>query len=264
MKKQAHIFLSYSRKDEGRARALEQALGKRGLQVWRDKRSIAGGTRWFEAIEKGVRDARGVAVLVTPSSAASDWVTFEYALATGARIPIVAVVPSGTEIPEPVQHFQTVDYSTARKTASQIIEGIEEQSRAVRQALSKTPKLFSKFQENNGDICRASDDDSLCMDLWIEDAPRETRSVAFEIMDLGFKDRKWTIKRPKRAQQPLREFLTDDMNSYGNVDVWARGTGRGPGSWQTKSTLYEALVRYHGGSPPNRQFRQGLAQIRDR
>ena len=265
MGKHAHIFLSYSRKDELRARALEQALGERGLRVWRDARSIAAGTRFFEAIEKGIRDARGVVVLVTPSSANSDWVTFEYAFATGARVPIVAVAPSDAEIPEPVlQHFQTVKYSTAGEAADRIVEGIQVQRRSARQALASTPKLFAKFQEEDGELCRAADGESICMDLWIDGAARETRSVTFEIMDLGVEDREWTQERPKRGKQSLRDFLTDDVSLYGDVDIWVRGTGRGPGNWRTKSTLYEALVRYHSDNPPNAQIRRGLKQIRER
>ena len=36
MNKHAHTFFSYSRKSERRARALEQVVGKPGLQVWRE------------------------------------------------------------------------------------------------------------------------------------------------------------------------------------------------------------------------------------
>jgi hypothetical protein len=41
MMKRPQIFLSYSRKDSDRAGALEKALARRGLRVWRDVRSIS-------------------------------------------------------------------------------------------------------------------------------------------------------------------------------------------------------------------------------
>jgi hypothetical protein len=82
MKKHAHLFLSYSRDDRKRAKALETALLKSHVRVWRDERNIDPGTKWFEAIEKGIRDARGVVVLATAAAAKSEWVTYEYALAS--------------------------------------------------------------------------------------------------------------------------------------------------------------------------------------
>lgn len=259
-KKYGHIFLSYSRKDEDSARALEQALEALDLRVWRDTRSIAAGTKWPEALENAIRNARGVAVLMTAASAGSDWVTYEYAFATGAQIPIVAVIMGRAEIPAPLRNFQIVSYSTPRNAAEQIVEGIRYQSRAVRRVRASTPRLVAKFQEENGSLCRTGK--SIWLYLWIEDAPRETRSVTFEIMDLGFEDRKWTEPRAKGRKNELREFVTDEMNSYGDVEIWARGNGAGRGAWLTKSTLYEALVRYHGRRPANLQIRRGLNQIR--
>lgn len=216
MKQHAHIFLSYSRKDKRQARALERALAKRGLHVWLDVRSIAAGTLWFEAIEKGIRDARGVVVLLTPSSVTSEWVTYEYALATGARVPIVAVVQTGSEIPVPIRAFQVVNQSVASKAAKQIDEWIHAQSRSAAQKRASTPKLIASFQEENGKLCPASSGSKppLWIDLWIEQAPRETTAVAFEILDVGFRDRKWTVRRARRQRESIREFLTDDMNSY--------------------------------------------------
>jgi hypothetical protein len=83
--------------------------------------------------------------------------------------------------------------------------------------------------------------------------------VAFEILDLGFRDRKWT----KRRTASPREFLTDDMNSYGDVEIWAGGVGVGKGNWNTTSRLYEALVRYHRSRPMNAEIQRGLKQIRE-
>jgi hypothetical protein len=263
MKRRTPIFLSYSRTDTDRAVALEQALQQRGLTVWRDARSIAAGERWAEAIEKGIRGARGVVVLVTAASARSEWVTYEYAFATGARIPIVVVAVRGARVAVPLERFQTVPYSEASGAAKKIDDGIQAQSRAAGQERATAPIILAKFQEVNGKLYRASpaNTPSLGIDLWIEHAPRQTLSVAFEILDLGFSDRKWTVRRARRTAD-LREFLTDDMNSYGDIEIWARGIGSGSGNWFAKSTLYEALVRYHNGRPASAEIRRGLKQIR--
>jgi len=234
-------------------------MQKRDLEVWSDTRSIPGGKRWYDHMEKGIREARGVVVLITAASARSEWVTYEYAFAAGARIPIVAVAAGKAKIPGPLQGFQIVPYSEARQVAEDVDNGILDQSRTAGQERATAPKLMAKFQEENGKIRRLSSANlsPLRIDLWIENAPRQTKHVDFEILDLAFKDRQWHQQRTKPGA--LREFLTNDMNSYGDVEIWARGTGTGSWHWLTKSTLYEALVRYHTDRPA----RRGLRQIRE-
>lgn len=265
MDKRPKIFLSYSRKDSRCAKALDKAMNQLGLQVWHDVRSIVAGERWADSIEKGILDARAVVVLVTPSSADSHWVTYEYAFATGARIPGVAVVVQGAKVPSPVQRFQIVPFSRAKEVARKVAEGIREQSRTLGQERASAPKLVAMFQETNGALRPLSDNKvpAFWMDLWVEHAPRQTHRVSFEILDLGFKDRKWTVKRGKPGVGSLREFLTDDMYSYGDVEIWAKGIGPGIRSWSTISTLYEALVRYYRGRPMTTEVRRALRQIRD-
>src|SRR3977135_2442055 len=133
MKNRPTVFLSYSHHDQARASAIEDALTARGLHVWRDIRSIAGGARWSEAIENGIRGSRGAVVLITASTASSEWVIYEYAFATGAGIPVVAVMTRGAAIPNPIQQFQVVKYTDPRSVAKKIDAGLSDQSRAAGQ-----------------------------------------------------------------------------------------------------------------------------------
>lgn len=264
MKKRPHVFLSYSRQDRARASALEESLKARRLGVWRDVRSIEAGTRWSEAIEAGIRSSRGAVVLITPTSTNSEWVTYEYALATGAGIPVVAVVTQGARVPSPIQQFQIVKYTDPGSVAKRIDAGLSAQSRAAGQKRAASPTLVAKFQEVNGEPATASGGrtPSLWIDLWLEQVPAQTKSVAFEIPDHGFRDRTWTVKRSRTAGTQ-REFLTDDMNSYGDIELWARGTGRGAGNWSGSWRLYEALVRYYRSRPTGPAIRRALKQIRE-
>ena len=257
------LFLSYSRSDSTIATALEVALKERKLNVWRDARSITAGDRWFAAIEGAIRESRGVVVLITPASCKSDWVTYEYALAIGARVPVVAVCTLNANPPKPIEPFQIVPYQDAKSAAERIDDGIETQSRAAAREDASLPILVARFQERNGSLVYASDGKtpSICMDLWIEQAPARTKAVTFEILDLGFRDEKWTKRRQTHA--PAREFLTDDMDSYGDVWISARGVGVGVSNWSIKSRLHEALLRYYSGTPISREIRSALRQIRD-
>jgi hypothetical protein len=264
MKKKPTVFLSYSRQDQARATALEAALKDRCLHVWRDIRSISAGARWSQAIEAGIRSSRGVVVLITPASATSEWVTYEYAFATGAKIPVVAVTTRGARVPSPIQQFQIVAYGEAGSVAKRIDAGLSDQSRAAGQERATSPTLVAKFREVNGEPAVASDGKTPCLwiDLWLEQVPRQTKSVSFEIPDEGFRDRKWTVRRGRRGTGVHREFLTDDMNSYGDIELWARGIGRGPGNWSASWRLYEALIRYYRSRPIGPGIRTALKQIR--
>ena len=266
MKKRPTVFLSYSRQDQKRAAALEDALGARDIVVWRDVRSIAAGERWAEAIETGIRGSRGAIVLITQASANSEWVTYEYAFATGAGVPVIAVSVQGAPVPSPIQRFQIVTYTNPSTVAKLIDAGLSEQSRIAGQKRASSPILFAKFREFNGEPEIASPDKkipALCMELWLEQVPKETERVAFEIPDEGFRDRKWSVKRTRVASGIERAFLTDDMNSYGDIELWARGFGRGVGNWSASWRLYEALVRYYQSRSMSAGVRAALKQIRD-
>ena len=265
MKNRPTIFLSYSRQDRARATALEAALKDRKLSVWRDVRSIAAGDRWAESIERGIRGSRGAIVLITPASANSEWVTYEYAFATGAGVPVIAVSTRDVRIPNPIQQFQIVQYTDARSVAKQIDAGLSEQSRTFGQKRAASPTLVARFQEANGEPAAASGGKTpeFLIDLWLEQVPKETMRVAFEIPDIEFRDRKWTVRRTQRGAGIEREFLTEDMKSYGDIELWARGIGRGNGNWSASWRLYEALVRYYRSRPIGREIRAALRQIRE-
>ena len=259
------IFLSYSRTDRDRARNVERVLAEDGLHVWRDERSIYAGTEWSQAIERGIRRSRGLVVLLTQASAQSEWVLYEAAFAVGAKVPLVPVVVAGARVPAPLSRFQGVKYGATR-LARKVDAGIRAQARETGEMAALSPKLVARFQEADGEIVPASAGrvPSLLMDLWVEQAPPGTVSVSFEILDLTFpkSERKWTIGRSKRAPAEIRQFLTDDMNSYGDVDIWAAGKVTKGKPWSIRTTLYEALTRYYTTRRPNAAIRQGLRQIR--
>lgn len=264
MRGSATIFLSYSTEDSALATALEAALKSRQIQVWRDVRNLAAGVRWSGEIEAGIRGSRGVVVLITEASANSAWVLYEYAFAIGAGIPVVAVVKEG-EIPAPMQQFQIVNYTSALAVAKRIESGLSAQSRAEGQKRAAKPALLAKIREYNGEPILASGGKTpaICMDLWLEQVPKDTMSVKFEIPDESFRDRKWTVRRLKRFAGFRRDFLTEDFNTYGDVEIWARGIGRGAGNWSGSWRLYEALVAYYRSRETDAALRKLLKQIRN-
>ena len=86
---------------------------------------------------------------------------------------------------------------------------------------------MARFQEHDGEVVRKGRGKfaPLGIDLWMEGLPSHTRSNAFEVLDESFPEPSWRLARPRSGKMEARPFLTDDFDSYGDVEIWARGTG---------------------------------------
>jgi len=86
----AKLFLSYSRKDETRARRFTEWLEREGHEVWRDEDDIGGGASFSSEIEKALKECDAVLVLWSADSVQSAWVRDEagYGRDAGKLIPI--------------------------------------------------------------------------------------------------------------------------------------------------------------------------------
>ncbi|MBL7183548.1 MAG: toll/interleukin-1 receptor domain-containing protein [Anaerolineae bacterium] len=112
------VFLSYSHRNRRVATRLEAELEARNVHVYRDVTSLQPGEHWQASLERAVRSADCVVVLVSPAAAASDWVRREVNWATaeleagglvGRIVPLL--LPSGgwDDFPE-LHPFHQVDY----------------------------------------------------------------------------------------------------------------------------------------------------------
>jgi hypothetical protein len=177
--------------------------------------------------------------------------------------PAIAARPSflqslASDIQKTEQNTLDAVRSTAKRTRDpQTLAETELQKKTVE------PQLLAQFQEENGEIVQIYEKGeklpSIFMDLWLENAPAKTEIVYFEITDRGVAERVWS---QKKSNAP-RAFLTDDINSWGDLEILARGTLSNGGEWKTKSGLYEALFRHYGSGKQRHQIRRALRQIRD-
>jgi hypothetical protein len=67
----ADAFISYSRNDEGFVRELEEALVKRGKEVWVDVEAIPPTAKWRAEIYSGIEGAETFVFVISPDSIAS-------------------------------------------------------------------------------------------------------------------------------------------------------------------------------------------------
>ena len=103
----ARLFLSYSRKDEAKARRFAEWLEREGHDVWRDEDDIGGGASFSAEIERALKDCDAVLVLWSVDSAQSMWVRDEagYARDAGKLIPLSL---DGAEAPLGFRQLQAI------------------------------------------------------------------------------------------------------------------------------------------------------------
>lgn len=106
----AKLFLSYSRKDESKARRFTDWLEREGHDVWRDQEDIGGGASFSLEIERALKLSEAVLVLWSADSVQSAWVRDEagYGRDAGKLIPFSL---DGTEPPLGFRQFQSISLS---------------------------------------------------------------------------------------------------------------------------------------------------------
>ena len=94
----SQVFMSYSRKDNIVAQRIVSFLRKQGVNVWVDNEKLIPGTPvWEEAIEKAIKSASAIIVILSPDSKSSEWVRREISLADQYRKRVFPVLARGDE-----------------------------------------------------------------------------------------------------------------------------------------------------------------------
>src|SRR5262252_8510217 len=106
----AKLFLSYSRKDEAKARRFTQWLEREGHDVWRDEDDIGGGASFSSEIEKALKESDAVLVLWSAESVQSAWVRDEAAFGRD-RGKLIPFALDDAEPPLGFRQFQTIGLS---------------------------------------------------------------------------------------------------------------------------------------------------------
>lgn len=116
-------FLSYSRTDETFALKLAQDLRAEGVAIWIDQLDIRPSENWDRAIEHAVMNCRGLLVILSPRSVASDNVADEisYAIDSGKRVLPVKIEACTLPL---------------RLTRKQVIDATGNYDRALKQCLA--------------------------------------------------------------------------------------------------------------------------------
>ena len=111
-----HFFISYSRTDTTQKQNIIKQLRARGINLWVDiENLVPGSPAWEREIERALRDAAGIIVLLSPDSNNSEWVRREISFAQQNDKQIFPVLIRGEEddsVPLRLSNYQWVDLRT--------------------------------------------------------------------------------------------------------------------------------------------------------
>ncbi|MEP7288418.1 MAG: TIR domain-containing protein [Chloroflexota bacterium] len=107
----AHIFISYSRKDEVFARKLATSLSDLGAEVWIDVDDIPVGMNWSAAIQQGLDTCDLILLIVSPDSMASRNVDNEWQFYLDNNKPVVPILWRPTRLQFQLNRLEYVDFS---------------------------------------------------------------------------------------------------------------------------------------------------------
>jgi hypothetical protein len=142
-----YFFISYSREDANLQRRIIAELRGRGIHVWVDiENLIPGSPAWEREIERSIRGATGVIVLLSPDSHDSEWVRREISFAEQNDKRVFPVLIQGEEedsIPLRLSNHQRVDL---RRNFN---NGLDELANALRDHLGITA-VHSQVKQKPG------------------------------------------------------------------------------------------------------------------
>lgn len=136
-----HVFISYSHDDVDFAQNVKHELERRKLPVWIDELTPAGDD-WRTDIEDALRGSFALVLIMTPNAFESRYVTYEWAFALGANIPVIPILRKKTEFHPRLERLQHLDFTTSNRPWDDLAEGLQ----AVRD--QRTPVTTGSLAES--------------------------------------------------------------------------------------------------------------------
>ena len=148
------VFLSYCREDHLFAELADIKLQESGIKLWRDQGQLRPGSEWRKGIEKGISDSLAVLVALSPNSAQSPYVTFEWAYALGQEKVVLPLRLASCSIHPRLETVQYLDFSVPgalpwQSLAQEIldIETTEAEKNAALAARDQESELFPEPED---------------------------------------------------------------------------------------------------------------------
>jgi MinD-like ATPase involved in chromosome partitioning or flagellar assembly len=119
------IFLSYAREDHEFIEDLKSRLEEHDYSTWIDSEDIRLGADWQREIDNGINQSDIVIVVMTPDAKNSEYVTYEWAFALGAKKEVITILLERTELHSRLKALQHVDFCKVHRW-DQFFRGLEQ------------------------------------------------------------------------------------------------------------------------------------------
>lgn len=105
-----NIFMSYSRRELGFVDDLVKKLEGENYHVWLDYRALIPGSPWNVQIDKGLKEADTVLLVISKAAVASEYVAMEWRhfLETSKRV--ILLIFEAVDLPKELEKFEWVDF----------------------------------------------------------------------------------------------------------------------------------------------------------
>ena len=105
-----NIFMSYSRRELGFVDDLVSNLEGEKYHVWLDYRALIPGSPWNVQIEKGLKEADTVLLVVSKAALASKYVTSEWHHFLDTKKRVILLIFEAVDLPKELEKFEWVDF----------------------------------------------------------------------------------------------------------------------------------------------------------
>ena len=102
-----------------------------GFTSWIDLAGIQAGQNWRAEIDQAIRESLALIAILTPAAHASNYVTYEWAFALGAGIPVIPLLLQATEIHPRLAELQHLDFTQrATRPWPSLLEALQQADKA--------------------------------------------------------------------------------------------------------------------------------------
>ena len=127
-----NIFMSYSRRELGFVDDLVKKLEDEKYNVWLDYRALVPGSPWYVLIDKGLKEADTVLLVVSKAAIASEYVALEWRHFLESKERVILLIFEAVDLPKELEKYEWVDFRSNYKAGlkelfSQLKQPIQEE-----------------------------------------------------------------------------------------------------------------------------------------
>jgi len=108
------VFICHDSCDGDFADVLKSKLKEAGYEAWIDIDRLQVGEDWRAEIDEAIKSSTAIVVIMTPEAKESEYVTYEWAYAAGAKIKIIPLMVKLTQLHPRLESLQYLDFTNRR------------------------------------------------------------------------------------------------------------------------------------------------------